>query len=86
MKIIRLTVSEAASNRAVQTLFDDVQEELYGKLLDQPIAEIPDMDSHSLIQFHIHVPAARHLGTVISMLRKSRNRHDLAELAKIERL
>src|SRR5258706_16238798 len=67
MKIIRLTVSEAASNRAVQTLFDDVQEELYGKLLDQPIAEIPDMDSHSLIQFHIHVPAARHLGTVISM-------------------
>ena len=60
--------------------------ELYGKLLDQPIAEIPDMDSHSLIQFHIHVPAARHLGTVISMLRKSRNRHDLAELAKIERL
>ena len=87
MKAIRVSLSEAEPSRETITLFDDAKEEFYGKLLREHSeeAEIPDLDS-SMRQFHIHVSATRHLGTVTTLLRKMLKHHRVAERVSIERL
>ena len=87
MKVIRVSLSEAEPSREAITLFDDAKEELYGKLLREHSeqAEIPDLDS-SATQFHIHVSATRHLGTVTTLLRRMLKHHGVAERVTIERL
>ncbi len=87
MKIIRVSLTESEPSREIITLFDDAKEELYGKLLREPVGEIPDaeMDLFSK-QFHILVPATRYLGTVTTMLQKQLKHHGVADRVTIERL
>jgi hypothetical protein len=87
MKVIRVSLSEAEPTRETMILFGDAKEELYGKLLREHAeeAEIPDLDA-SMRQFHIHVSATRHLGTVTTLLRKMLKHHRVAERVSIERL
>ena len=87
MKIIRVSLLEAEPSRETTTLFNDAREELYGKLLREHSeeAEIPDLDG-SARQFHIHVSATRHLGTMTTLLRKMLKHHRVADRVSIERL
>jgi hypothetical protein len=87
MKIIRVSLPETEPSRETVTLFDDAKEELVGKLLRKfpEHAKISDLDE-SMRQFHIHVSATRHLGTVTTLLRRMLNHHHLAERVIIERL
>jgi len=87
MKIIRVALSELEPSRETVILFDDAKEELFGKLLREfpEQAEIPDLDD-STRQFHIHVSATRHLGTVTTLLRRMLKHHHVAEQVTIERL
>jgi len=87
MKIIRVSLSEPEPHRETATLFDDAKEDLFGKLLrDFPEqAEIPEVDD-SMRQFHIHVSATRHLGSVTTLLRRMLKHHHVADRVTIERL
>jgi hypothetical protein len=87
MKDIRVSLSESEHSREALMLFDEAKVELFGKLLREAVAEIPsrEMDLFSK-QFHIHVPAKRHLGTVTSTLRKLLKHHGVADQVTIERI
>ena len=87
MKIIRVSLTDANPSDSTLRLFDDAKEELYGELLRefQDIAELPDLDSNAR-QFHVHISATRHLGTVTTLVRKKLKHHRITELAVIERL
>jgi len=87
MKIIRVSLSEPEPHRETATLFDDAKEDLFGKLLRvfPEQAEIPDVDD-SMRQFHIHVSATRHLGSVTTLLRRMLKHHHVADRVTIERL
>ena len=87
MKIIRVSLSEAEPSRETPTLFSDAKEELYGKLLREHSeeGEISDLPC-SATQFHIHVSATRHLGTVTTLLRRMLKHYRVAERVTIERL
>src|SRR5438067_5089657 len=85
MKIVRVSFREPEPSREVLTLFDDAKEELYGKFLRHPVAQIPDLDSDPR-KFHMHVIATRQLGTAMTLLRRILKHHGVAERVTIERL
>ena len=87
MKIIRVSLTDAEPTDDTLRLFDDAKEELYGEILRefQGVAEFPDLDS-SVRQFHVHISATRHLGTVTTLVRKKLKHYRVAERAVIERL
>jgi hypothetical protein len=85
MKIIRVSISDPNPSQTTLGLFGDAKDALYGKLLREPVAEMPDIDS-SGTRFHLHLVATRHLGTVTSMLRNTLKHHGVAEQVTIERL
>ncbi len=87
MKVIRVSLIESDSSPEILTRFDDAKEELYGRLLREPVGEIPDAEMNLFSkQFHILVPATRYLGTVTTMLKKQLKHHGVADLVTIERL
>ena len=87
MKRIRISLLEAEPGRETITLLEDAKEQLFGKLLREHAgeAEIPDLDV-SMKQFHIHIFATRHLGTVTALLRRVLKHHRVAERVIIEHL
>ena len=85
MKILRVSLQVAEPDQTVQMLFNEIREDMFGVLIRNPIAEIPDLDSHAK-HFHIHIPATRHLGDVTTSLKKLIKRHGLIDRVKIERL
>ena len=87
MKIIRVSLTDSEPSDDTLRLFDDAKEELYGEILREfkGVAELPDLDS-SAREFHVHIAATRHLGTVTTLVRRKLKHYRVAELAVIERL
>lgn len=87
MKVIRVSLIESDSSPEILTRFDDAKERLYGKLLRDPVGEIPNAEMNLFSkQFHVLVPSTRHLGTVTTLLRKQLKHYNVADKVMIERL
>ena len=62
----------------------NVGEDVYRRFHCEGIAEVPDMDS-AVSSLHIEVKATRHLGDVMTFLKKSLRKHGIAEITEIVR-
>ena len=84
MKRIIVKAPSGESDSLVVHDLRNVGEDVYRKFHFEGIADVPDMDS-AITSLHIEVKATRHLGDVMTFLKKSLRKRGIAQIVEIVR-